>query len=123
MKKFDFGQLAYQFAHPVSAFHAGMAKDMDKYSKGNFDYASFDAQVFGKQNQAVPDHNRDASHLRDCELAQDAMPMALTRVRLINRCCFRIIINYRCGSLVPESLSWKRCRYHGNESADRTESL
>lgn len=69
MKKFDFGQLAYQFAHPVSALHAGMAKDMDKYSKGHFDYASFDAQVFGKQTQTMmPDQNQDTSHLHDREL-------------------------------------------------------
>uniref|UniRef100_A0A4W4FEG1 Myelin transcription factor 1 domain-containing protein n=1 Tax=Electrophorus electricus TaxID=8005 RepID=A0A4W4FEG1_ELEEL len=33
-----------------SALQVGMAKDVDKYSKGHFDYASFDAQVFGKQH-------------------------------------------------------------------------
>ncbi|KAB5586680.1 hypothetical protein PHYPO_G00004410 [Pangasianodon hypophthalmus] len=65
MKKFDFGQLAYQFAHPMTALQAGMAKDMDKYSKGHFDYASFDAQVFGKQTQMVSDQNQEASHLHD----------------------------------------------------------
>lgn len=67
MKKFDFGQLAYQFAHPVSALQAGVVKEMDKYSKGHFDYASFDAQVFGKQNQAVSDQNQEAVHFHDCE--------------------------------------------------------
>ncbi|XP_026872733.2 suppression of tumorigenicity 18 protein [Electrophorus electricus] len=50
MKKFDFGQLSYRFTHPVTALQVGMAKDVDKYSKGHFDYASFDAQVFGKQH-------------------------------------------------------------------------
>lgn len=70
MKKFDFGQFAYQFAHPVTALQAGMAKDMDKYSKGHFDYASFDAQVFGKQTQMVSDQNQDTSHLHDCEFAE-----------------------------------------------------
>ncbi|XP_046703316.1 suppression of tumorigenicity 18 protein isoform X2 [Silurus meridionalis] len=65
MKKFDFGQLAYQFAHPVSALQASMAKDMDKYSKGHFDYASFDAQVFGKQTHVGSDPNQESSHLLD----------------------------------------------------------
>lgn len=70
MKKFDFGQLAYQFANPVSAFQAGMAKDMERYSKGHFDYASFDAQVFGKQVQMMSDQNQEASHFHDCKLAE-----------------------------------------------------
>ncbi|TSL82578.1 Suppression of tumorigenicity 18 protein [Bagarius yarrelli] len=65
MKNFDFGQLAYQFAHPVSILQASVAKEMDKYSKGQFDYASFDAQVFGKQNQMVSDQNHEATHLHD----------------------------------------------------------
>ncbi|XP_062848769.1 suppression of tumorigenicity 18 protein [Trichomycterus rosablanca] len=65
MKKFDFGQLAYRFAHPVAALQAGMAKDLEKYSKGHFDLASFDAQVFGKQAQMLPDQNQEASLLPD----------------------------------------------------------
>ncbi|XP_072536342.1 suppression of tumorigenicity 18 protein isoform X2 [Salminus brasiliensis] len=63
MKKFDFSQLAYRFAHPVAALQAGVAKEMDKFSKGHFDYASFDAQVFGKQAQMASDQNQEASHL------------------------------------------------------------
>lgn len=71
MKKFDFGQLAYRFAHPVAALQAGMATDLEKYSKGHFDLASFDAQVFGKQAQmSVPDQNHDASLLPECEFAE-----------------------------------------------------
>ncbi|XP_017578777.1 suppression of tumorigenicity 18 protein isoform X2 [Pygocentrus nattereri] len=65
MKKFDFSQLAYRFAHPVAALQAGMAKEMDKFSKGHFDYASFDAQVFGKQAQMAPDQSQETSHLPD----------------------------------------------------------
>uniref|UniRef100_A0A3B4E3C4 Myelin transcription factor 1 domain-containing protein n=1 Tax=Pygocentrus nattereri TaxID=42514 RepID=A0A3B4E3C4_PYGNA len=61
MKKFDFSQLAYRFAHPVAALQAGMAKEMDKFSKGHFDYASFDAQVFGKQAQMAPDQTPSLS--------------------------------------------------------------
>ncbi|KAI4880369.1 hypothetical protein NFI96_013986 [Prochilodus magdalenae] len=65
MKKFDFSQLAYRFAHPVAALQAGMAKEMDKFSKGHFDYASFDAQVFGKQAQMAPDQSQEALLLPD----------------------------------------------------------
>ncbi|XP_076826420.1 suppression of tumorigenicity 18 protein isoform X2 [Brachyhypopomus gauderio] len=57
MKKFDFGQLAYRFAHPMAALQMGVAKDVDRYTKGHFDYASFDAQVFGKQH--APDHGQE----------------------------------------------------------------
>uniref|UniRef100_A0A3P9AJJ1 Myelin transcription factor 1 domain-containing protein n=1 Tax=Esox lucius TaxID=8010 RepID=A0A3P9AJJ1_ESOLU len=52
MKKLEFNQYNYRFAHhhPVTAaLQANLTKDMDKYSKIRFDYASFDAQVFGKQ--------------------------------------------------------------------------
>lgn len=64
MKKFDF---TYRFAHPMAALQASMAKDMDKYTKGHFDYASFDAQVFGKQAQMASDQSHESSHFPDCE--------------------------------------------------------
>uniref|UniRef100_A0A8C1NMH8 Myelin transcription factor 1 domain-containing protein n=1 Tax=Cyprinus carpio TaxID=7962 RepID=A0A8C1NMH8_CYPCA len=44
-----------------------MAKDMDKYTKGHFDYASFDAQVFGKQAQMASDQSHESSHFPDGE--------------------------------------------------------
>ncbi|XP_056595064.1 suppression of tumorigenicity 18 protein isoform X2 [Triplophysa dalaica] len=59
LKKFDF---AYRFAHPMAALQAGMSKDMEKFSKGRFDYASFDAQVFGKQ---ASEQTRESSHFSD----------------------------------------------------------
>ncbi|XP_058621077.1 suppression of tumorigenicity 18 protein isoform X1 [Onychostoma macrolepis] len=62
MKKFDF---TYRFAHPMAALQASMAKDMDKYTKGHFDYASFDAQVFGKQAQMASDQSHESSHFPD----------------------------------------------------------
>uniref|UniRef100_A0A8C1WBD7 Myelin transcription factor 1 domain-containing protein n=1 Tax=Cyprinus carpio TaxID=7962 RepID=A0A8C1WBD7_CYPCA len=64
MNKFDF---TYRFAHPMAALQASMAKDMDKYTKGHFDYASFDAQVFGKQAQMASDQSHESSHFPDCE--------------------------------------------------------
>uniref|UniRef100_A0AAQ5ZJ11 Myelin transcription factor 1 domain-containing protein n=1 Tax=Amphiprion ocellaris TaxID=80972 RepID=A0AAQ5ZJ11_AMPOC len=41
--------LNYRLSHPVAALQTSLTKDMDKYSRIRFDYASFDAQVFGKQ--------------------------------------------------------------------------
>uniref|UniRef100_A0A8C1AKB9 ST18 C2H2C-type zinc finger transcription factor n=1 Tax=Cyprinus carpio carpio TaxID=630221 RepID=A0A8C1AKB9_CYPCA len=64
MKKFDF---TYRFAHPMAALQASMAKDIDKYTKGHFDYASFDAQVFGKQAQMASDQSHESSHFPDGE--------------------------------------------------------
>ncbi|XP_029686475.1 suppression of tumorigenicity 18 protein isoform X2 [Takifugu rubripes] len=49
MKKLEMNQLNYRLSHPAAALQSTLAKDMDKYSRIRFDYASFDAQVFGKQ--------------------------------------------------------------------------
>ncbi|TRY60610.1 hypothetical protein DNTS_007569 [Danionella cerebrum] len=62
LRKFD---ISYAFAHPMAALQASMAKDMDKYNKGHFDYASFDAQVFGKQAQMASEQNHDSLHFPD----------------------------------------------------------
>ena len=61
-------QFSYKFPHPVAALQANLSKDMDKYSKIRFDYASFDAQVFGKQPLMAPNQDQEiASHFPDCE--------------------------------------------------------
>ncbi|XP_055038346.2 suppression of tumorigenicity 18 protein [Misgurnus anguillicaudatus] len=62
MKKFDF---TYRFSHPMAALQAGVSKDMEKFSKGQFDYASFDAQVFGKPTQMASDQTHESSHFSD----------------------------------------------------------
>ncbi|XP_043989862.1 suppression of tumorigenicity 18 protein isoform X5 [Gambusia affinis] len=49
IKKFEMNQLNYRLSHPVAALQTSLTKEMDKYSRIRFDYASFDAQVFGKQ--------------------------------------------------------------------------
>uniref|UniRef100_A0A8C8HCG5 Myelin transcription factor 1 domain-containing protein n=1 Tax=Oncorhynchus tshawytscha TaxID=74940 RepID=A0A8C8HCG5_ONCTS len=72
MKKLEFNQYSYRFAHhhPVTAaLQANLTKDMDKYSKIRFDYASFDAQVFGKQPLMAPNQDQkiSPSHFPDCE--------------------------------------------------------
>lgn len=48
----------------MAALQAGMSKDVEKFSKGQFDYASFDAQVFGKQ---ASDQTHESSRFSDCE--------------------------------------------------------
>uniref|UniRef100_A0A673XD70 ST18 C2H2C-type zinc finger transcription factor n=1 Tax=Salmo trutta TaxID=8032 RepID=A0A673XD70_SALTR len=56
--------------HPVAAaLQANLTKDMDKYSKIRFDYASFDEQVFGKQPLMAPNQDQEisSSHFPDCE--------------------------------------------------------
>ncbi|XP_019897369.1 suppression of tumorigenicity 18 protein isoform X3 [Esox lucius] len=73
MKKLEFNQYNYRFAHhhPVTAaLQANLTKDMDKYSKIRFDYASFDAQVFGKQPLMAPNQDQEisSSHFPDSTL-------------------------------------------------------
>lgn len=68
IKKFEMNQLNYRFSHPVAALQTSLTKDMDKYSRIRFDYASFDAQVFGKQPLMGTNQDQEMSHLSDCEL-------------------------------------------------------
>lgn len=60
-------QLNYRLSHPVAALQTSLTKDMDKYSRIRFDYASFDAQVFGKQPLMGTNQDQEMSHLSDCE--------------------------------------------------------
>nr|XP_061835343.1 suppression of tumorigenicity 18 protein-like isoform X1 [Nerophis lumbriciformis] len=60
-KKFDVSQLNYRLAHPAAALQSGLTKDMDKYSRIRFDYASFDAQVFGKQPLNGSGHEQEVA--------------------------------------------------------------
>ncbi|KAM9718467.1 suppression of tumorigenicity 18 protein isoform 1-T1 [Menidia menidia] len=65
IKKFEMNQLNYRLSHPVAALQTSLTKDMDKYSRIRFDYASFDAQVFGKQPLLGPNPDHDISHYPD----------------------------------------------------------
>lgn len=65
IKKFEMNQLNYRLSHPVAALQTSLAKDMDKYSRIRFDYASFDAQVFGKQPLMGTNQDQEMSHLSD----------------------------------------------------------
>ncbi|KAM7379450.1 hypothetical protein PAMP_004999 [Pampus punctatissimus] len=65
IKKFEMNQLNYRLAHPVAALQTSLTKDMDKYSRIRFDYASFDAQVFGKQPLMGTNQDQEISHFPD----------------------------------------------------------
>lgn len=60
-------QLNYRLSHPVAALQTSFTKDMDKYSRIRFDYASFDAQVFGKQPLMGTNQDQEMSHFPDCK--------------------------------------------------------
>lgn len=60
-------QLNYRLSHPVAALQTSLTKDMDKYSRIRFDYASFDAQVFGKQPLMGTNQDQEISHFPDCK--------------------------------------------------------
>ncbi|XP_029380947.1 suppression of tumorigenicity 18 protein [Echeneis naucrates] len=65
IKKFELNQLNYRLSHPVAALQTSITKDMDKYSRIRFDYASFDAQVFGKQPLLGTNQDQEISHFPD----------------------------------------------------------
>ncbi|XP_047446339.1 suppression of tumorigenicity 18 protein isoform X1 [Mugil cephalus] len=65
IKKFEMNQLNYRLSHPVAALQTSLTKDMDKYSRIRFDYASFDAQVFGKQPLMGTNQDQEMPHYPD----------------------------------------------------------
>ncbi|XP_008281262.1 suppression of tumorigenicity 18 protein [Stegastes partitus] len=65
IKKFEMNQLNYRLSHPVAALQTSLTKDMDKYSRIRFDYASFDAQVFGKQPLMGANQDQEMPHFPD----------------------------------------------------------
>jgi len=67
MKNFEMNQLNYRLSHPVAALKTSLTKDLDKFSRIRFDYASFDAQVFGKQPLMGPEQDQDMPHFPDCK--------------------------------------------------------
>uniref|UniRef100_A0A3P8QCB5 Myelin transcription factor 1 domain-containing protein n=1 Tax=Astatotilapia calliptera TaxID=8154 RepID=A0A3P8QCB5_ASTCA len=52
---------------PDPALQTSLTKDMDKYSRIRFDYASFDAQVFGKQPLMGTNQDPEMMHYPDCK--------------------------------------------------------
>ncbi|KAM6445848.1 suppression of tumorigenicity 18 protein isoform 2-T2 [Rhynochetos jubatus] len=52
MKQPEVSQYNYRTSQPVTSSRATLAKEQEKFGKVPFDYASFDAQVFGKRTTA-----------------------------------------------------------------------
>ncbi|XP_074841901.1 suppression of tumorigenicity 18 protein isoform X3 [Carettochelys insculpta] len=48
-KQLELSQYNYRSAQPVTSTRANLTKEQEKFGKVPFDYASFDAQVFGKR--------------------------------------------------------------------------
>ncbi|XP_053324213.1 suppression of tumorigenicity 18 protein [Spea bombifrons] len=71
VKHLEVTQFSYRTA-PVTTTRATIIKEHDKFSKAPFDYASFDAQVFGKHTIATVVHSQESS---DEEAKQYTSPM------------------------------------------------
>ncbi|NXG11080.1 ST18 protein, partial [Sakesphorus luctuosus] len=51
-KQPEVSQCSYRSTHPVTSSRSTLVKEQEKFGKVPFDYASFDAQVFGKRTNA-----------------------------------------------------------------------
>ncbi|XP_060680013.1 suppression of tumorigenicity 18 protein [Hemiscyllium ocellatum] len=60
VKQMEISQFSYGSTQPISTSHTNISKELDKCTKAPFDYASFDAQVFGKHTFASKFPEREA---------------------------------------------------------------
>uniref|UniRef100_H3AIQ3 ST18 C2H2C-type zinc finger transcription factor n=1 Tax=Latimeria chalumnae TaxID=7897 RepID=H3AIQ3_LATCH len=94
IKQFDISQANYRLAQPVTVARASLSKEQEKLWKAPFDYASFDAQVFGKRTAAPAVQERDTPQhveFRFCctgysHNAEDAHMAAAAILNLSTRC-------------------------------------
>ncbi|KAG8442067.1 hypothetical protein GDO86_011020 [Hymenochirus boettgeri] len=61
VKHLEVTQFSYEAAQPVTTARATFIKEHDRFGKVPFDYASFDAQVFGKRTIATVVHSQESS--------------------------------------------------------------
>lgn len=61
-------QYDYRPSQPVTSSRATLGKEQEKFGKVPFDYASFDAQVFGKRTTAPVTHGRKTPQFLECKL-------------------------------------------------------
>ncbi|KAM4706291.1 suppression of tumorigenicity 18 protein [Rhinophrynus dorsalis] len=61
VKHVEVTQFSYGAAQPVTTTRATIIKEHDRFGKIPFDYASFDAQVFGKHTFATVVHSQESS--------------------------------------------------------------
>ncbi|XP_048385828.1 suppression of tumorigenicity 18 protein isoform X3 [Stegostoma tigrinum] len=60
VKQMEISQSSYGSTQPIITSHTNIPKELDKYTKAPFDYASFDAQVFGKHTLTSKVPEREA---------------------------------------------------------------
>jgi len=67
-KQPEVSQYNYRTSLPVTSSRATLAKEQEKFGKVPFDYASFDAQVFGKRTTAPVAQGRKTPQFLECKL-------------------------------------------------------
>lgn len=80
-KQPEVSQYNYRTSQPVTSFRATLAKEQEKFGKVPFDYASFDAQVFGKRTTAPVAQGRKTPQFLECKLE---IPFSLRKRENVN---------------------------------------
>lgn len=67
-KQPEVSQYNYRTSQPVTSSRTTLAKEQEKFGKVPFDYASFDAQVFGKRTTAPVAQGQKTPQFLECKL-------------------------------------------------------
>ncbi|XP_067887927.1 suppression of tumorigenicity 18 protein isoform X2 [Heterodontus francisci] len=73
VKQMEMAQFNYGSTQPISTSHPNISKELDKCTKAPFDYASFDAQVFGKHTVTSKVQEQEA--VQFCESKHVSSPV------------------------------------------------
>lgn len=67
-KQPEVSQYSYRTSQPVTSSRGTLVNEQEKFGKVPFDYASFDAQVFGKRTTAPVSQGRKTPQFLECKL-------------------------------------------------------
>lgn len=67
-KQPEVSQCSYRTSQPVTSSRGTLVKEQEKFGKVPFDYASFDAQVFGKRTTAPVSQGQKTPQFLECKL-------------------------------------------------------
>lgn len=67
-KQSELSQFSYRASQPITSSRGTLGKEQEKFGKVPFDYASFDAQVFGKRTTAPVSQGRKTPQFLECKL-------------------------------------------------------
>lgn len=84
-KQPEVAQYSYRTSQPVTSSRATLTKEQEKFGKVPFDYASFDAQVFGKRTIAPVAQGRKTPQFLECKLE---IPLSLGKWAKCQWRCF-----------------------------------